>query len=84
MTSILRRYATPLALGAMLLGGTLAPSTARAERHPVIRQGLRQVNAAINTLQRGDHDFHGHRVAALRALAEAREQLRAALRYDRR
>ncbi len=83
MKSILRRYATPLALGAMLLGGALVPSAAHAERHPIIRQALHRVNVAINILQHGAHDFHGHRVAALRALAEAREQLRASLQYDR-
>ncbi|MDE2007316.1 MAG: hypothetical protein KGI51_12160 [Rhodospirillales bacterium] len=83
MTTTLRRHARALAMGAVLLGGALTPTLARAEPHPVIREGLERVNAAIAILQHGAHDFHGHRVAAIRALMAARRQLIAAMRYDR-
>lgn len=83
MTTIFRRYAGVFAMGAVLLGGAMAPTLARAEPHPVIREGLERVNAAIAILQHGAHDFHGHRVAALRALMAARRQLHAAMRFDR-
>jgi hypothetical protein len=70
------RLAVVLALGLTL------PVIARAEPHPAIRQGLRAVNHAIVVLGRGAHDFHGHKAAALRALAAARQQLIAALHSD--
>ena len=69
-------------LAALLAVGLTAPVMARAEPHPAIHQGLRAVDHAIAVLRRGAHDFHGHRVAALRALGAARQQLIMALRSD--
>lgn len=41
------------------------------------------VEKAINRLQRGQHDYGGHRVAAIAALVQARGDLRSALNADR-
>ena len=76
------RPAAVLALG-LTLGLAVAPVMARAEPHPAIREGLERVNQAIGILRHGAHDFHGHRLAALRALGAARHQLIEALRSDR-
>ncbi len=76
------RPAAVLAMG-LTLGLVVAPALARAEPHPAIREGLERVNQAIGILRRGAHDFHGHRLAALRALGAARQQLIEALHSDR-
>ncbi|MDE2580026.1 MAG: hypothetical protein KGL52_00170 [Rhodospirillales bacterium] len=79
------RFVRPVAALAfgLALALTAAPGIAHAERHPVIRTALHRVNGAIAVLRHGAHDFHGHREAAMRALAAARQELIAALRSDR-
>jgi hypothetical protein len=60
--------------------------TARGERSSdanlvVVRRNIEDV---VDVLQRDNHDYGGHRVAALRLLDEGREQLSAALAWDSR
>jgi hypothetical protein len=57
---------------------------ARVERHPEIRKAIAALERAKTDLQRADHDFGGHRVAALAACDRAIEQLKLALQYDKR
>jgi hypothetical protein len=75
---------TTLAGAAALAGIALAAGGASAEeRHPKIRAAIRALEGAKEEMQHADHDFGGHRVAALHECDEAIHQLRAALEYDR-
>jgi hypothetical protein len=70
--------------GALALGATVLASPASAqEHHPMIRRAIDALEAAKNDLQHADHDFGGHRLAAIDAIDHALEQLRIAMRYDR-
>ena len=54
------------------------------ERHPEIRKAIEQLKRAQADLRAANHDFGGHREAALRACDEAINQLQQALQYDRK
>jgi hypothetical protein len=43
----------------------------------------RRLETLIDQLQRDEHDYGGHRVAAIDAMQQARGQLDEALEYDR-
>jgi len=58
-------------------------AVARRERHPEIRKAIAALERAKTDLQRANHDFGGHRAAALEACNKAIEQLRLALQYDK-
>lgn len=47
-------------------------------------QVRRRLEVLIDQLQRDNHDYGGHRVAALNLLEQARAQLDAAIDYDNR
>jgi len=53
------------------------------ERHPEIRKAITALEHAKTDLKRANHDFGGHREAALDACDKAIAQLRLALQYDR-
>jgi hypothetical protein len=76
-----------LGLG-LWLGGFLGDRTVQAaperERHPHIRTALEELREARKELKEADHDFGGHRKAALVAVDEAIVQLEKALKFDRR
>lgn len=86
------------ALAALLLGGAgtavyaqrddsqrdSRPEFGRRERHPELQRALRALRNARSDLQRGAHDFGGHRIKALRATDDAIRQVEEALRFDRR
>jgi hypothetical protein len=81
-----RRTASGASLAA-LIGLSLASSdvvlAAERERHPNIRRAMEALRAARDDLEHADHDFGGHRVAAIGAIDRAVEQLELALRFDR-
>jgi hypothetical protein len=54
------------------------------ERHPMIRTAMEQLQQTRNLLSHADHDFGGHRVAAMHEIDEAIRQLQQAQRADRR
>lgn len=54
------------------------------ERHPKIRAAIVALEAAKKEMQGADHDFGGHRVAALAACDESIKQLQLALQYDQK
>jgi hypothetical protein len=62
-------------------GAVTAAPTTKPERHPAIHAALRGLREAKNALEKADHDFQGHRVAALKdvdaAIAECEEALKA-------
>lgn len=70
------QVAAPMRVGRARAGG--------AERHPEIRQGLRHLQMAKAALEKGQHDFQGHRVAAIKHVDEAIEECQAALKADQK
>jgi len=55
---------------------------ARPERHPEIRRALEGLREAKRALEHADHDFKGHREAALKATDEAIKDCEEALKAD--
>ncbi len=60
------------------------PGHERNERHPELRQALRQLHTAANSLQHAAHDFGGHREKALDLTQNAIKEVEAALASDRK
>lgn len=56
----------------------------RREGHPEIREAIRHLEQARESLQRGSHDFHGHRAKALQHTNQALKECHQALESDRR
>ena len=54
------------------------------ERHPAIRGAIRALERAKVDLKNADHDFGGHREAALKECDAAIVQLKLALQYDQK
>jgi hypothetical protein len=50
-------------------------------RHPEIEDALHALHNAKAHLEHANHDFHGHRVDAIRAIDEADRQLRICMEY---
>ena len=50
--------------------------------HPEIRAAIDSLDRARTHLQEAKHDFGGHRVDAIKAIAEAQRQLNICLKYD--
>jgi len=68
---------------ALLLVGAAHTMPAPQERHPRMRAAVRELRAAREELQAADHDFCGHRAAAVKAVDLAWRQLQQALECDR-
>ena len=66
------------------VGSLLAPPNSQHERHPKINGAIRSLERAKAYLQKAAHDFGGHRAEALDAVDKALEQLRQALKYDKK
>jgi len=47
-----------------------------------LRNVRRRLEGIIDALQRDQHDYSGHRVAAIRDLTQARQEIEAALQAD--
>lgn len=54
------------------------------ERHPAIRSAIHALEKAKEDLQKANHDFGGHREAALKSCDDAIAQLKLALQYDKK
>ena len=67
-----------------LLFSTHAISAAPPEAHPEIQAAIAHLQEAKGNLERGAHDFGGHRVKALEHTNQALAECNAALRYDRK
>jgi hypothetical protein len=70
-----------LALAAL---GVTAATAREPERHPHIRGAIKELKEARKELETADHDFGGHRVAAIKAIDHAIEQLDKALKFDKK
>ena len=64
--------------------GAATPQHKGNERHPAIHRAIRALEEAKLALQRADHDFGGHRKAALEECDRAIAQLKLALQYDKK
>ncbi len=74
-----------IVVGVLLLGFVMGVATTYTmERHPEIRAAQRDLASAMAHLNRGAHDFGGHRVRAMDHIRQAQDELRAALGYRRR
>jgi hypothetical protein len=58
------------------------PAAAAAEPHPEIRSAIASLREARGNLDHAAHDFGGHRVAAIKHIDAALEELRICLKYD--
>jgi hypothetical protein len=68
----------------LLARHSAAAATPVPERHPVIRQALNQLRETREALvKEGAHDFKGHRVAAIKHIDAAIEELKLALAADK-
>jgi hypothetical protein len=56
----------------------------KAENHPAIRAAIEALDKAKRELKAANHDFHGHRVAALAAVDSASQQLEICLKVDKK
>lgn len=74
----------PAALAAPAAGGNWFHDRDDRERHPMIREAMEQLQQTRAMLSHADHDFGGHRVAAMHEIDEAIRQLQQAQRADRR
>jgi hypothetical protein len=69
-------------LTVMALMMAFTPTSPAFERHPEIRAALDALHNAKAHLEHAAHDFHGHRVDAIRAIDEADRQLRICMEVD--
>jgi hypothetical protein len=53
------------------------------EHHPEIHKAMRKLRGAKADLEKAAHDYAGHRVAAIKLIDQALEELRAALESDK-
>jgi hypothetical protein len=58
-------------LPVLMLVAILTPAAPAYEPHPEIRAALEALHSAKQDLEAAAHDFHGHRVAALKHVDEA-------------
>lgn len=58
-------------------------ATPAPEDHPEIRAALESLRHAREHIHDAAHDFHGHKVEALRAVDAAIHQLEICMQYDR-
>ena len=83
-------HATPNAAAAPIPAATAAAVPAPAPNATPDPQGHPEIHAALDALRNARahihdaaHDFHGHRVEALRAVDNAIHQLEICMQYDR-
>ncbi len=69
------------ALPAVFAESNITPTP--MEHHPAIRRAIDALEEAKTALQHADHDFGGHRVAAIEECDKALVQLRKALEFDK-
>jgi len=67
-----------------LMFSTKVVSAAPPEAHPEIQGALTHLEQAKGNLERGAHDFGGHRVKALDHTNQAIAECNAAFHYDRK
>ena len=85
-----RKLALVALAALLLLILPLSPSFAakglgkEKREHPRIAMAIKDLQDAIDYMQKAPHDFGGHRAEAVEASRRAVEQLKLALQYDER
>lgn len=62
----------------------VAVKAAHHEHHPEIHKAMRKLRGAKSDLEKASHDYAGHRVAAIKLIDQALEELKAALESDQK
>jgi hypothetical protein len=90
MRSILRRKFTLSLLAFLLLVLPLSTSYVSAKglgkerrEHPRLSRAIKDLQDAVDYMQKAPHDFGGHRAEAVEASQRAIEQLKRALEFDK-
>jgi hypothetical protein len=73
MTNKMKKMLTAVTVASLMLA--ITPTSPAFERHPEIRSAIEALHSAKEHLEHASHDFHGHRVDAIRAIDEADRQL---------
>lgn len=88
MSQSIRRSMIALGLAAALSGGAWSVhaqgNKAGAERHPVLQNSKRQLEAIKDRLQKAPTDFGGHREKAVDAIGHAISELDQAIEFDKK
>ncbi len=81
-----RRSIVILGLAAALAGGAYRGVAAQqgGEKHPVLRQSMRQLEGVRDRLQKAPTDFGGHREVAVDHINRAISELEQAIQFDKR
>jgi hypothetical protein len=72
------------ALTVQAQGGPNKNAGANHEKHPVLANSMRQLEAVRDRLQKAPTDFGGHREKAVDAISHAINELQQAIQYDNR
>ncbi len=73
-----------LLVGALALPLLAVRAAHAPEKHPHIEKAIEELKEAKKELKAADHDFGGHKVAALAAVDSAIEQLEKCLKADKK
>ena len=87
MSQSFRTSLVALGLAAALAGGTWtlqAQGNKGAEKHPVLQNSKRQLEAIKDRLQKAPTDFGGHREKAVDAISHAIGELQQAIEFDQK
>ena len=82
-TALLASVALASCIGFFALAPALRGAEAHKEKHPGIHHAIKALEEAKAEMKAADHDFGGHRAAALKECDAAIAQLRLALQYDK-
>ncbi|MEA2691412.1 MAG: hypothetical protein QOJ16_799 [Acidobacteriota bacterium] len=90
MRSIFRRKLTLALLAFLLLVLPMSTSFVSAKglghekrEHPRMAKAIKDLQDAVDYMQKAPHDFGGHRAEAVEASQRAIQQLKLALQYDK-
>jgi hypothetical protein len=87
MKQSIRKGAIALGLAAAVAGGAWtvqAQGNRGGEKHPVLKNSMRQLEAVKEHLQQAPTDFGGHREKAVDAIGHAISELQQAIEFDRK
>ena len=60
-----------------------APVAVHHEHHPEMHKAMRKLRSAKADLEKASHDYAGHRVAAIKLIDQAIEEIKAGLESDK-
>jgi hypothetical protein len=88
MRQSIRAGVVAIGLAAALAGGSWAVQAqgnkGGGEKHPVLQNSMRQLEAVKDRLQKAPTDFGGHREKAVDAIGHAISELQQAIAFDKK